>query len=100
MLLQVVSVTLYGPKGYLNTLAVLDTGNTRSLLLADVAEKLGLDGPLEGVLLNGIQKTYELLTKRINVQVSPVNDFGTQFDVNGFLLVDHLNLSERKMKLQ
>ena len=99
VLLQVVPVTLYGPKGNFNTHAMLDTGSTCSLLLADVAEKLGLDGPLEGVLLNGIQKTSELLTKRINVQVVPVNDFRTQFDVNGALVVDHLNVPEKKMKL-
>ena len=77
VLLQVVPVTLYGPKGYFNTHTMLDTGSTRSLLLADVAEKLDLDGQLESVLLNGVQKTSELLTKRINVQVGPVNDFGT-----------------------
>ena len=92
VLLQVVPVTLYGPKEYFNTHAVLDTGSTCSLLLADVAERLGLDGAVESVLLNGIQKTSELLTKRINVQVSPVNDFGTQYDVNGVLVVNHLNV--------
>ncbi|XP_068690820.1 uncharacterized protein [Montipora foliosa] len=70
------------------------------LLLADVAERLGLDGPVEGVLLNGIQKTSELLTKRINVQVSPVNDFGTQYDVNGVLVVHHLNVPQKKVKLR
>ena len=79
---------------------MLDTGNTCSLLLADVAEKLGLDGPLESVLLNGIQKTSELLTKRINMQVGPVNDFGTQYDVNGVLVVNHVNVPEKKVKLQ
>ena len=83
MLLQVVPVTLYGPKGYFNTHAILDTGSTCSLLLADVAEKLCLDGPLESALLNGIQKTSELLTRRVNVQVSPLNEFGTRFDVSG-----------------
>ena len=66
VLLQVVPVTLYGPKGYFNTHAILDSGSTCRLLLADAAEKLGLDGPLESVLLNGIQKTSELLTKCIN----------------------------------
>lgn len=100
VLLQVVPVTLYGPKGYFKTHVMLDTGSTCSLLLTDVAEKLGLDGPLESVLLNGIQTTSQLLTKRINMQVSPVNDFGTQFDVNGVLLVDYLNVPEKKMKLQ
>ena len=100
VLLQVVPVTLFGPKGYFNTHAMLETGSTCSLLLADVAEKLGLDGPFESVLLNGIQKTSELLTKRINTQVGPVNDFGTQYDVNGVLLVNHLNVPEKKVKLQ
>ena len=51
-------------------------------------------------LLNGIQKISEPLTKRINVQVSSVNDFGTQFDVNGVLVVDHMNVPKKKMKLQ
>ena len=100
VLLQVVPVTLYGPKGYFNTYAMLDTGSTCSLLLADVARILGLDGPLESVVLNGIQKTSELVTKRVNVQVSQVNDFGTQFDVNGVLVVDHLNVPEKKVKLK
>ena len=104
VLLQEVPVTLYGPRGYFNTHAMLDTGRTCSLILTDVAEKLGLEGPLESVVLNGFQKTSELLTKqltkRINVQVSPVNDFRTQFDVNGVLVVDHLNVPEKKMKLQ
>ena len=42
----------------------------------------------------------ELLTKRVNVQVSPLNDFGTQYDVSGVLVVNHLNIPEKKMKLQ
>ena len=100
VVLQVVPVTLYGPKGYFNTYAMLDTGSTCSLLLADVAEKLGLDGPLENVVLNGIQKTSELMTKPVDVQVSQLNDFGTQFDVNGVLVVDHLNVPEKKVKLK
>ena len=70
VLLQVVPVTFYGPKGYFKTYAMLDTGSTCSLLLADVAEKLGLDGPLENVVLNGIQKTSEFMRKRVDVQAN------------------------------
>ena len=70
VLLQVVPVTFYGPKRYFNTYAMLDTGSTCSLLLADVAKKLGLDGPLENVVLNGIQKMSELMTKRVDVQAN------------------------------
>ena len=79
---------------------MLDTGSTRSLLLADVAHNLGLDGPLESVLLNGIQKTSELLTRRVSLQVSPLNDLGNRFDVNGVLVVDRLNVPERKVERQ
>ena len=45
VLLQVVPVTLYGPKGYFNTYAMLDTGSTCGLLATDVAKNLRLDGP-------------------------------------------------------
>ena len=54
----------------ISTQAMLNTGSTCSLLLADVAGRLGLDGPLESVVLNGIQKTCELITKRAHVKVS------------------------------
>ena len=74
-------VTLYGPKGYFNTYAMLDTGSACSLLATDVAKNRGLDGPMESVLLNGIQKSSKLLTKRVDVQVSQLNDFGTRFNV-------------------
>ena len=39
-----------------------------------------------------------LLTKRINIQVSPVNDFDTQY-VDGVLVINHLNVPEKKVKL-
>ena len=74
-------VTLYGPKGYFNTYAMLATGSACSLLATDVAKNPGLDGPMESVLLNGIQKSSKLLTKRVDVQVSQLNDFGTRFNV-------------------
>ena len=91
------SVTLYGPKRYFNTYAMLDTGSTCSLLATDVAKNLGLDGPMESVLLNGIQKSSNLLPKRADVQVSQLNDFGTSFDVHRVLVVDRLNLPERRV---
>ena len=34
------------------------------------------------------------------MQVGPVNDFGTQYDVNGVVLVNHLNVPQKKVKLQ
>ena len=100
VLLQVVPVTLYVPKGYFDRYAVLDTGNTCSLLATDVAKNLGLDGPRESVRLNGIQNSSRLLTKRADVQVSQLNDFGTRFEVHRVLVVDRLNVSERRVKFR
>ena len=100
VLLQVVPVTLYGPKGYFNTYAMLDTGSTFSLLATDVAKNLGLEGAVESVLLNGIQKSSRLLTKRVDVQVSQLNDFGTRFDVHRVLVVDRLNVPERRVNFR
>ena len=94
------SVTLYGPKGYFNTYAMLDTGSTCSLLATDVAKNLGLEGPVESVLLNGIQKSSRLLTKRVDVQVSQLNDFSTRFDVHRVLVVDRLNVPERRVNFR
>ena len=79
---------------------MLATGSTYSLLATDVAKNLGLDGPMESVLLNRIQKSSKLLTKRVDVQVSQLNDFGTRFDVHTVLVVDHLNVPERRVNFR
>lgn len=68
--------------------------------MLDTACNLGLDGPLESLLLNGIQKTSELLTRRVSLQVSPLKDLANRFDVNGVLVVDHLNVPEGKVELK
>ena len=93
-------VTPYGPKGYFNRYAILDTGNTCSLLATDVVKNRGLDGPMESVRLNGIQNSSKLLTKRADVQVSQLNDFGTRFDVHRVLVVDRLNVPERRVNFR
>ena len=79
---------------------MLDTGSHCNLLATDVAKNLGLDGPMESVLLNGIQKSSKLLTKRVDVQVSQLNDFGTRFDVHRVLVVDRLNVPERRVNFR
>ena len=51
-------------------------------------------------MLNGIQKSSKLLTKRVDVQVSQLNDFGRRFDVHRVLVVDRLNVPERRVKFR
>ena len=52
---------------------------------------------MASVLLNRIQKSSKLLTKRVDVQVSQLNDFGTRFDVHRVLVVDRPNVPERRV---
>lgn len=79
---------------------MLDTGSTCSLLATDVAKNLGLEGPVESVLPNGIQRSSRLLTRRVDVQVSQLNDFGTRFDVHRILVVDRLKVPERRVNFR
>ena len=51
-------------------------------------------------MLNGIQKSSKLPTKRVDVQVSQLNDFGTGFDVHRNLVVDRLNVPKRRVKFR
>lgn len=64
VLLQVIPVTVHGPNGHLKTHAMLDSGSTCSLVLASVADKLGLKGSRERIVLNGIQGASELNSRR------------------------------------
>ena len=99
VLLQVIPVTVHGPNGCLNTYAMLDSGSTCSLVLSSVADKLGLEGSQEQIILNGIQGTSKLNSKRVNTQVSAVNMVTPRFEVNGALVVEHLNIAQQKVNL-
>ena len=99
VLLQVIPVTVHGPNGYLNTHGMLDSGSTCSLVLSSVAEKLGLEGSEERIILNGIQGTSELNSRRVNTQVSAVNMMTPRFEVNRALVVEHLNIALQKVNL-
>ena len=78
---------------------MLDSGSTCSLVLSSVAEKLGLEGSEERIILNGIQGTCELNSRRVNTQVSAVNMVAPRFEVNGALVVEHLNIAQQKVNL-
>ena len=99
VLLQVIPVTVHGPNGSLTTHAMLDSGSTCSLVLSGIADKLGLKGPEEQVTLNGIQGTSHLSSRRVNTEVSPVNMVTPRFEVNGALVVDHLNIAQQEVNL-
>jgi hypothetical protein len=78
---------------------MVGSGSTCSLVLSGVADKLGLVGSEERVVLNGIQGTSELNSKRVNTEVSPPNVVSPRFEVNRALVVDHLNITQQKVNL-
>ena len=91
VLLQLVPVTLYGPCGQLNTHALLDPGSTCSLIRADVADHLNLDGPPTSLDLFGIQVTSHLNTKRVSFNIGPVNEH-TRYLAENALVAEKLNV--------
>ncbi len=99
ILLQVIPITIYGPNGCLNTHAMLDNGSTCSLVLASVADKLGLEGSQERIVLNGIQGQSELISKQVSMQVSPVNKVSPRCDVSRALVVNSLNVPQKRVNL-
>ncbi|CAB3982788.1 WDFY family member 4 [Paramuricea clavata] len=56
VLLQVLPVTIHGLAGLHRTYAMLDMGSTCTLIQASVADKVGLTGPTEQMILNGVQQ--------------------------------------------
>ena len=99
VLLQVIPVTIHGPNGSLTTHAMLDNGSTCSLIVSDVADKLGLKGPQEQIILNGIQGKSQLNSRRVNMEDSPVNMVTPRFKVNGALVVEHLNIAQQNINM-
>lgn len=78
---------------------MLDNGSTCSLVVSHVADKLGLKGPQEQIILNGIQGTSQLNSRRVNTEVSPVNMVTPRFEVNGALVVEHLNIAQQNINV-
>ncbi|WP_337233142.1 hypothetical protein, partial [Vibrio cholerae] len=54
--LKIVPVRVSGPKGEVDTHALLDDGSTVTLIDADVAKKIGARGPLDPLLIEAIGK--------------------------------------------
>ena len=61
VLLQVIPATIHQPSRLLKMHAMLHTGSTCSLIVANVSDKLGLKGSQGRIVLNGIQGTSELI---------------------------------------
>ena len=55
VLLQVVPISIYGPKGHINTYGMVDTASSCTLVMTEIENKLEMDGQKQNLTLNGIQ---------------------------------------------
>ena len=98
VLLQVVPVVLHGPAKAIETFAMLDLGSTCSLIHSDVAKQLGLEGPTETMVLNGILQRNSVLTRKVSFGVSPQGS-SERWTVEQVKTVDSLNLPNTKVDM-
>ncbi len=92
VLLQVLPVTIHGPAGLHRTYAMLDMGNTCTLIQASVADKVGLTGPTEQMILNGVQQRSCIASRIVDFGVSSVANPTNPFTVSQARTVERLNL--------
>ena len=68
--LKVVPVSVCGPKGSIDTYALLDEGSTVSLLDQDVALRIGTQGPTTAMEINTLKGRYtDTSSSSVNIQV-------------------------------
>ncbi|CAB4029064.1 Hypothetical predicted protein [Paramuricea clavata] len=96
VLLQVVPVTLHWPAKTVKTYAMLDLGSTCSLIQNDIANELGLDGPTEKTMLNGIQHRSSIFSKKVNFDISPSQNPNQRRTVDQARTVERLNLPKKR----
>lgn len=74
--LKIIPVTAAGPKGEINTYALLDDGSTVTLVDEDVASAIGAQGPRDPLRIEAIANTkvQEIQSKRISLTLRGAND--------------------------
>lgn len=91
VILKIVPVTIYGPKGASTTHALLDDGATVSLMAADLADEVGLHGECVPMRASSAWDSAELVctTEILNFDIS--NSVGDKFKLRARKLKE-LNL--------
>nr|XP_034830012.1 uncharacterized protein LOC117987161 [Maniola hyperantus] len=74
--LKIIPVQVEGPKGALNTFALMDDGSTVTLIDNSIAELIGATGPIDPLKIETINdmKTSESASRRVNIKLRGLND--------------------------
>ena len=93
VLLRVVPVQLTGPKGVVNTSALLDEGSTATLLDAELATEIGASGPVDPLVIAWTNSTTQRdnNSRRVRITVSG-SDPGETFVLSNVRTTTNLSL--------
>ena len=102
VLLKILPVKLFGPKGSILVNAVLEEGLTASILYAKVAVKIGLDGKEKTITIKGVFGTTNTLNNvLVNVEIQRPSNKCYQVKevqkISGFTVCSS-SLSENQLK--
>ncbi|XP_074039501.1 uncharacterized protein [Leptinotarsa decemlineata] len=100
ILLRVIRIKLYGPRGIVPILALCDEASTVTLLDAEVAETLGLTGTKESLCLQWTNENVmvEENSVRLDVTVSKIDD-SRMFTMKRVRTVTHMSLPEQHINI-
>ncbi|XP_074034150.1 uncharacterized protein [Leptinotarsa decemlineata] len=100
ILLRVIRIKLYSPRGVVPFLALCDEASTVTLLDAEVAEKLGLTGTKESLCLQWTNENVmvEENSVRLDVTVSKIDD-SRMFNMKRVRTVTHMSLPEQHINI-
>ncbi|CAL8111098.1 unnamed protein product [Orchesella dallaii] len=93
VIMRVVPVTLHGPKGIVKANAFLDEGSSVTMLDADVASSLGLQGeeaPLSLSWLNSCSRSMD--SKLVDLKIQGLEKNAEEFRLKNVRTVKNLNL--------
>ena len=96
MLLKVLPVRVSGPRGSINTFALLDEGSTISLIDENVARTIGARGPRTSITLRGICEREVVYKQSEKVAFAIEGAFGS-VDVNNAVTATRLGLPRQSL---
>ncbi|XP_060801917.1 uncharacterized protein LOC132902105 [Amyelois transitella] len=95
VLLQIVPLTIFGPKGSMHVHGLIDGGSTATLLAADIADHLGLHGEKRMMRARGAWDT-ELVCEMELIDFTISNSSGDKYKLNARKLKE-LNLPSQHL---
>ncbi|XP_045772949.1 uncharacterized protein LOC123872612 [Maniola jurtina] len=94
--LKIIPVQVEGPRGTINTFALLDDGSTVTLIDNSVAECIGAPGPVDPLKIETLNdtKTSESASRRVTIKLRGLNDCEEQIQAR---TVKNLQVSSQQV---